>query len=342
MKKYMKFISTKLVSMKLVSMVSLAAIATAVLAGGCGGRQGASRAFFGLPGTTEQTELPGEAEDAVTFVDDLGREVTVDHPRRVAALIGSFAEIWILAGGEITATVNDAWVSLDLDLGDDVVNLGSILEPDIEQLIASCPDFVIASANTDADLEMEEMLTQAGCTVAYFDVADFDSYLHMLEICTAITGRDDLYEQNGLAVQEQIAAQKARVDGREPTVLFLRASSSDVKAKGSEGNVCGEILADLGCINVADREGSLLDDLSMEAVIAADPEYIFVTMQGNDSDAVMKNVEELLISHPAWSSLSAVQNNRYYLLDKRLFHLKPNAKWGEAYRQLADILYPEG
>lgn len=114
-----------------------------------------------------------------------------------------------------------------------------------------------------------------------------------------------------------------------------------MKAKGSEGNVCGEILADLDCVNVADQEGSLLDELSMEAVIAADPEYIFVTIQGNDSDAVMQNVEELLISHPAWSSLSAVQNGHYYLLDRKLFNLKPNAKWGEAYQQMADILYPD-
>ena len=78
----------------------------------------------------------------------------------------------------------------------------------------------------------------------------------------------------------------------------------------------------------------------MEAVIAADPEYIFVTVQGNNQEAAMKNVEDMLISNPAWTSLSAVKNGNYYLLDKRLFNLKPNARWGEAYEQLADILYP--
>ena len=134
---------------------------------------------------------------------------------------------------------------------------------------------------------------------------------------------------------------KQRADGSKPTVLFLRAASSNVKAKGSDGNVCGEMLADLGCVNIADSDESLLDDLSMEAIIAADPQYIFVTIQGNDSDAAMKNVEELLTSNPAWASLSAVKNDHYYILDKRLFNLKPNAKWGEAYKQLADILYPE-
>ena len=65
-----------------------------------------------------------------------------------------------------------------------------------------------------------------------------------------------------------------------------------------------------------------------------------MTVQGNNQEAAMKNVEDMLISNPAWTSLSAVKNGNYYLLDKRLFNLKPNARWGEAYEQLADILYP--
>ena len=283
----------------------------------------------------------GNQEEGVfSFTDDLGREVIVREPERVATLIGSFTDIWLLSGGEVTAAANDSWESLQLPLGEDVVNLGSIQEPDIEKLIASQPDLVLASVNTDADLEMEEILMQAGIPTAYFAVSNFDEYLHMLDICTQITGRRDLYEQNGLKVQEQIDKTRERIDGREPKVLFLRASSSSVKAKGSEGNVCGEMLSDLGCVNIADSNHGLLDDLSMEAIIAENPDFIFVTIQGNNQEAAMQNVEEMLLSNPAWSALSAVKEGNYYLLDKHLYNLKPNAKWGDAYEGLADILYP--
>lgn len=27
-------------------------------------------------------------------------------------------------------------------------------------------------------------------------------------------------------------------------------------------------------------------------------------------------------------------------MEKELYHLKPNARWGEAYQKVADILYP--
>ena len=38
---------------------------------------------------------------------------------------------------------------------------------------------------------------------------------------------------------------------------------------------------------------------------------------------------------------TAVRAGRVYWMDQRLYNVKPNALWGEAYEQLADILYPE-
>ena len=40
------------------------------------------------------------AQETMSLTDDLGRSVTIEkQPQRVAALIGSFADIWCLAGG---------------------------------------------------------------------------------------------------------------------------------------------------------------------------------------------------------------------------------------------------
>ena len=100
--------------------------------------------------------------------------------------------MWLLAGGKLVASVNDAWDSLDLGLDDSVVKLGAILEPNVELLIASQPDFVIASANTKPDVEMLATLENAGITVAYFDVNNYEDYIAMLDICTDITGRKEL------------------------------------------------------------------------------------------------------------------------------------------------------
>ena len=291
-------------------------------------------------GKTSGNTAGNTTEGNYAFKDSLGREIAVSNPERVVTLLGSFCDEWLLAGGSVVGTVSDSFTSFELNLPDSVVDIGSHMKPDIEQLLALKPDFVIASAGTDAQLELRETLENAGITVAYFDVDNFEDYLGMLNILTQITGRPDLYEKYGTAVAEQIEDAKKQIDGRKPTVLFIRAAASSVKAKGSEGTIGGEILADLDTVNIADG-GILLEDLSLEAILLADPEYIFVTTQGTDTEAALANVDKLLTTNPAWNSLTAVQKGNYYLLDKALYNSKPNARWGEAYDYLAKILYPE-
>ncbi len=277
-----------------------------------------------------------------TFTDDLGRTVTLDTPERVAALTGSFAELWCLAGGEesLNAAAGDAWTSFDLDLSGSVVNLGAIKQPNLELLLASEPDLVLASSNTAAQAELRDTLERAGLTVAYFNVTNFEEYLDMLKICTDLTGDSGAYETYGAALQTQIDAARARADGSKPTVLYIRATGSSCKVKNSRDTVLGEMLADLDCVNIADSEDSLLEQLSLEAILRADPAYIFAVLQGADSARAEQTLEQTLLSNPAWESLTAVREGRFFVLEHELYNLKPNGKWGEAYEKLADILYP--
>ena len=282
-------------------------------------------------------------EDTVTFTDALGRTVTArKNPARVAALLGSFADVWVLAGGTLSAAAEDAFMDFGLD-PTGCVDLGGAHSPSLERLIASDPDLVIASASTASNVEMRETLEAMGITVAYFDVDHFDDYLHMLDICTEITGRRDLYEKNGLDIKAEIGAVKSQyasdgVPESERRILLLRAASTFVKAKGSRGTILGEMLADMGCINIADSDTSLLENLSAEAVIREQPYHIFVVTMGSDPSASEKMLETMIKENPAWSTLGAVKENRLHVMDKTLFNLKPNDRWAESYRILYEIL----
>lgn len=293
----------------------------------------------GAANTKENTAPP---EACVTFTDDLGREVSLSPPKRVAALIGSFADVWCLAGGAETlaATAHDAWTSFDLNLGEDVADLGAVKEPNLEILLAAEPDLILASCNTAANLELLPVFEKLGIPVACFDIQHFEDYLRMLEICTELTGCPENYERYGESVMEQVEAAKARADGSGPKILCLRATGSGCKAKGSVDNLLGEMLADLGCTNVADSESGLLEDLSLEAIIQSDPDYIFAVLQGSDPADARAALEKTLLTNPAWEHLRAVKSGKFHTLDHRLYNLKPNARWGEAYEALADILYP--
>lgn len=285
-------------------------------------------------------------DTALTFTDDLGRTVTVNDPQRTAPLLGSMAQIWMLAGGTVHATAEDAWDDLALDLPADAVNLGHTKELSLELLLQSQPDFILASTNTRQQVEWKETLEATGIPTAYFDISGFEDYLRLLELCTDITGRKDLYETNGAAVQKQIEAvvaqSRLRLKTQEaPAVLSLVASSSNVFAKNSSGNVLGEMLADLGCVNIADSDAMLLENLSIEHILQADPEYIFIVQRGDDTEGTKARVQQMMDEHPAWAQLTAVRNGRVFFMEKNLYNLKPNHRWGEAYEKLEAILSGE-
>ena len=97
----------------------------------------------------------------------------------------------------------------------------------------------------------------------------------------------------------------------------------------------------LGCENIADSQESLLENLSIEQIILQDPEYIFFIQQGDNEEGTKKNIENFISENPAWSELSAVKSGKVYLLEKPLYALKPNERWGEAYEKLEEILANE-
>ena len=332
--------------MKQLTLCRAAAAALCLLLlAGCGAASSGPASSAG--GASAAATAPADSGAACTFTDDLGREVTLEAaPRRVAALTGSYADIWCTAGGRDTlvASASDAWTDFDLGLREEVANIGGAMGVSVEELLAAAPDLVLASTNIPSNQEMLPALEAAGVDMAFFSVDTFEDYLRMLEICTGLTGSPEAYQTYGEAVAEEIEAARARAaaaleeQGPEK-VLYIRAAASVVKPKGSSGTVLGEMLADLGCINIADQDQSLLEDLSMEAILAADPDKILIVLQGADPEPAKAQLEGEVLSNPAWQQLTAVREGRVYYMDKDLYHLKPNARWGEAYDHLVEILY---
>lgn len=273
---------------------------------------------------------------ALVFTDDLGRSVSVEKPEKAAFASASLAECWQLAGGEVYAVTNDAFGEHNLALSPDVIDLGGMKQPSLEVILASKPDLLILSSGLSGHLDLQDTLAKAGITHAYFDTESFEAYLSLLEIFTGLTGRQDLLEKNGTALIPRIENAVKETQAEGSRVLLLRSSSVKIKALNSETMV-GSMLAKFGCENIADSDQMLLSDLSLEAIVRENPDYIFITCMG-DEDEARAQIESLYASNPVWNRLKAVQNGRCHYLDKELFHYKPNVRWGESYEKLAELL----
>ena len=126
--------------------------------------------------------------DFYTFTDDLGREVRLDEtPRRVAVLFSSYAEIWQIAGGEVSVTVADSVERGFADESAVIVDGGAgHTTLNTELLLASMPDFVIGTADYPIQVEACELLASKGIPTALFEVENFEDYLRVLKIFTAV------------------------------------------------------------------------------------------------------------------------------------------------------------
>lgn len=282
-------------------------------------------------------------DSAVEFVDAQGTQVALQSWDRVVSLYGSFAELWLLSGGTLVGATTDAVEERGLDLGGDVALVGNVKTPSLEEVLALEPDFVILSADIEGHVALDESLTAAGVPHAYFRVDNFEDYYTVLRQFCQMTGRDDLFEEYGAAQQqrvERIKAAAAQMQDAAPTVLLIRAYSTGAKAKGTD-IFAGAMLAELGADNIVTRYDSLLEDLSMETIIAADPDLILMVPMGANEDAAAAYMAEHFEANPAWAGLTAVQNGCYAMLPKELFHYKPNARWADSYAYLAKILYPQ-
>lgn len=299
---------------------------------------------------SEEKDTQEFENDGLIYEDALGNKVEfteqeiqeiTDGTKKVAVLNGSIAEIWSLAGGKLAGVTEDAYEDgREMSIDDTTVNVGSLKAPNVEILLDSNIDMAILSADLESSISLKDKLDDMGVKTVYHSVETFEDYLEVLDFFTHLTGRRDCYEKYGTLIADTINAQIARQDDSHPTVLLLRTYSSGVKAKGSD-NMTGIMLKELGCVNIADGEERLLDNLSLEVILEKDPEYIFVTVMGSDEEAGLESVKALLADNPAWNDLTAVKEEHCYVLPKNMFHNKPNHRWGESYHMLADILYPE-
>lgn len=286
-----------------------------------------------------------ENTDKYTFTDSLGEKITVERKelKNVAVLYASIAELWKLAGGEVKITVEEAVERGFADENAKIVGDGPGKVINTEVLLASKPDLVIVSTDLSGQMEIVDLLRKNNIPVAAFKEDTFEDYLNILKILTDITGNEEAYKLYGEEVSAKINEIKNKVKNeakKSPKILLVRAYSTGAKAKVDD-NFVGVMLRELGCDNIANHAKILLEELSTESIVMENPEYVFVTTMGSSSEAAVKYMKNLIDESKAWQQIDAIKNDKYFVLDKELFHYKPNARWAEAYETLAGYLYPE-
>ncbi len=282
-------------------------------------------------------------EEDIAYMGASGEEVTIKkNPQRVVVLQNSLLEMWDQAGGTVVGRVEESEdKTVENAMSAEVV--GAMGSPSLEKILALQPDLVIASPSYSAQREMIPVLKQNNIQVIDLDNDLLEDYYKTVRLFTAITGREDLYENHVNDIQKKVdeIVSKAPEDKNYKAVIMF-ATAKSITVRDSDTMV-GEMVKDLNVINISDSADAGADTktFSMEKILQEDPDFIFVQTMGSDLEKITERLKSDALDNPAWASLTAVKEDRYIVLPKDLYLYKPNDRYPEAYEGLAKMIYPE-
>ncbi|WP_326906494.1 ABC transporter substrate-binding protein [Sedimentibacter sp. MB31-C6] len=282
-------------------------------------------------------------EEDILFTDRSGEEVTIKkNPQRVVVLQNSLLEMWDQAGGVVVGRVEESEdKKVENAISAEVV--GAMGAPSLEKILSLQPDLVIVASSYTAQREMIPSLKQNNIQVIDLENNLLEDYYKTVRLFTAITEREDLYENHVNNIQKKVdeIVSKAPKDKNYKAVIMF-ATSKSITVRDSNTMV-GEMVKDLNVINISDSADTGVDTktFSMEKILQEDPDFIFVQTMGSDLEKITERLKADALDNPAWASLTAVKEDRYIVLPKDLYLYKPNDRYPEAYEGLAKMIYPE-
>ena len=282
------------------------------------------------PSPTPAATATAAVQYPLTLTDGKGRSVTLEAaPQRIASLSPAATEILFAVGAaDQVAAVDkfsdyppEAKTRTQLDA----------FQPSVEAIAGARPDLVLVFYDPG---NLVEGLTNANLTVFFLETpTSVEGVLEQIRLLGKATGHPQEGEalvatmQRGISTVQQPLAdvqQGPRVFHEVDNQLYTVAPASFV----------GNLYTILKAQNIAAGTDQAFPQLSQEAIIEKDPEVIIL------GDAAGGESPETVKARPGWGSISAVTNNRIYVIDPDIVS-RPGPRLVDALKTLAKMLYPE-
>lgn len=276
---------------------------------GCGAESGDPGPAVSESGEAAGTVL-SETEDALTVVDQAGREVTVKKDPRSIALCYRVVIRFLLSldqGDKITGIGKSEPFLEELQPSlADAADVGKGVA-DIEALAQLAPDLFIHKASDVKTLEAVENIGIPAVGIEVETPEDMVTALDLLgKVCGAEEKAKALIDDYNARIRASEELTARLTDAEKPSAIVMGTSIGKV----ADGTMLqGRILELAGATNcAADLEATeLWPTAGTEQIFAWNPEYIFIT----NSESAVYSAKDLL-KDPTWAEVTAVKNGNVY------------------------------
>lgn len=303
-------------------------------------------ATLALAGCASGAAAPADeaaAPTTVTVEDNHGSIEVPVAPERVVALDNTTFETLSEWGVTLVAApkplMYDLWPTLSG--GDEVLDAGLHREPNIENILASDPDLIVGGYRFR---ELYDQLKEIQPATIETSPRDGEDHTSELKRQTAILGQ--VFDKNDEAatlsadLDAAIADAKAAYDPSQTVMGLITSGGKIAYAAPGEGRGVGVLFPTLGLTPALERsaeDASHGDDISVEAIAAANPEWLFVldrdAMFGEDGYVSAK---ELVENAEALKNVPAVQKGQVVYLDGSFYLDEGIQAYTKLYRSAAE------
>ncbi len=263
--------------------------------------------------------------------DDSGVRVALAAPaRRIVSLAPSNTEsLFAMGAGELIVGVTRF---------DDfpaearaITQVGGFSDVDVERVLKLEPDLVLAAGFHASGVVPR--LRSLGLTVFVVEPRDAAEVLDRLLIIGRLVGRVEEARELEASLRQRLVAVQERVGAinQRPRVFYLL--SRDLFTVGP-GSFAHDLIGRAGGQNIAADATISYPQMSDEAVIARDPEVIFIG--GHDSSVDLSELRR----RPGWARVSAVASGRVVVLEDVDLISRPGPRIVEALEIMARALHP--
>jgi len=284
------------------------------------------RAFAVLLALGCRTSAPPATGD---LTDDAGTRVSLaTTPRRIVSLIPATTELLFALGAGDRLVGRTNWCDYPAAAAQ-VPDLGNGIGPNVEAVVAARPDLVLlykSAANRDAAHRMRS-LGIATLELATDRMEDFDRIALLLGRALDIAATAESLVAR--TTRDLEAASRPAAQTQRPSI-FILAWDRPTMTLG-RGSFLSEIVERAGARNVFDDLPSSSAPISIEAVVARDPDFILVSSEG----------EPEVAGRPEWRAVRAVRERRFLRVHGSEFN-RPSPRMPDAVRELAGALAAAG
>ncbi len=275
--------------------------------------------------------LPASAAAGREFTDRVGRKVNVaEHPRRIVSLAPNITEILFAvgAGGQVAGVTDfDDYPPEAASRA----KVGGFVNPSLEVIVSLKPDLVIGTADGNRPSDIIQ-LDRLGLAVYVIDTRTIDDIHAAIREIGDLTGRDAEARDLVAALMARRAELASLTEGLpRPRVLFLIGQNPLVGV--GPGTFLNHLLEQAGAVNALNSTGVKYPLLSVESLLAADPDMIVLDLMGGEGPAALADL-------PGWSRLRAAREGKVTILrDDTL--LRPGPRIMQGLEVLMTLIHPE-